>query len=128
MACPLTALPPLPRSPPHSPFAALVRLLSPRAKGDAILIVGPMDAGKTTLFLRLRDGSTHNGTVASMQPNEGTTVLRGDPRSARPVRLVDIPGHPRLRREFDRYANSARGVVFLIDAVDFMPKKTDAAE
>jgi signal recognition particle receptor subunit beta len=48
--------------------------------------------------------------------------------SARPVRVVDIPGHPRLRARFDQAAPSARGVVFVVDAVDFMPRKTETAE
>ncbi len=40
-----------------------------------MLIVGPCDAGKTTLFLQLRDGTTHSGTVASMQENMGEFAL-----------------------------------------------------
>ena len=93
------------------------------------MLVGPCDAGKTTLFLHLRDRSTHAGTVASMQPNEAAVRLRGDRPSARPVRVVDVPGHPRLRnRTFDGFAPSARGVVFLVDAVDFMPNKAETAE
>lgn len=68
------------------------------------------------------------GTVASMRPNEAEVTLPGDKPSARPARLVDIPGHPRLRSTFDVHAPSARGVVFLVDSVDFMPKKAEVAE
>ncbi len=47
----------------------------------------------------------------------------------RPVVLVDIPGHPRVRYgQLERYAERAAGVVFLVDSVDFMPRKTEAAE
>ena len=98
-------------------------------RGAGILIVGPCDAGKTTLFLQLRDRSTRNGTVASMTINEADVNLPSDKSSAAPVHIVDIPGHPRLRNHlFDVQAPSARAIVFLVDSVDFMPKKTDVAE
>ena len=88
--------------------------------------------------------------------------------NAKPLTLVDIPGHPRLRSKpparrpddctapcrsaapalphphlapvpscplscpspgkFDSYADRARGIVFLVDSVDFMPKRAAAAE
>ena len=97
-------------------------------RGAAVLIVGPCDAGKTTLFLQLRDRATGNGTVASMQPNEADVKFLSDKPSARPIHIVDIPGHPRLRHVFDVHAPSARGVVFVVDSVDFMPKKAEVAE
>jgi signal recognition particle receptor subunit beta len=43
-----------------------------------VLLVGPCDAGKTTLFHQLAEGSTHLGTVASMQPNEAEGVLASE--------------------------------------------------
>lgn len=47
---------------------------------------------------------------------------------ARPATLVDVPGHPRVRGVADRWADRAAGVVFVVDSVDFMPRKTEAAE
>ena len=44
------------------------------------------------------------------------------------VRIVDVPGHPRVRIRFEQYADRACGVVFLVDAVDFLPHKTEVAE
>jgi len=44
------------------------------------------------------------------------------------VNLVDIPGHPRVRRNFERFVDSARGIIFVVDAVDFLPNKTETAE
>lgn len=141
-----------------------------------MLLVGPCDGGKTMLFHQLLEGSTHLGTVASMQSNVAEGVLAsekvrrwvwGKPlgcrgcsakwkracsaraRRDRPVRcsslfwhllqgaggaarkpfqLVDIPGHPRVRGQVDRHADRAAGVVFVVDSVDFMPRKTEAAE
>ena len=80
------------------------------------------------MFLQLRDRATGNGTVASMQPNEADVKFLSDKPSARPIHIVDIPGHPRLRHVFDVHAPSARGVVFVVDSVDFMPKKAEVAE
>ena len=47
---------------------------------------------------------------------------------ARPITLVDVPGHPRVRGAMERYADRAAGLVFVVDSVDFMPRKTEAAE
>jgi signal recognition particle receptor subunit beta len=45
------------------------------------------------------------------------------------IRVIDIPGHPRIRgRYFDQHISPAAGIVFVIDSVDFMPRKTEAAE
>eukprot|EP00887_Chlorella_sp_A99_P002206 scaffold21.g2206.t1 len=107
----------------------LLKLWASGPKGNAVLLVGPCDAGKTTLFHQLRDGSTHAGTVASMQENVAECVLAAEKGgAARPLTLIDIPGHPRLRGKFDSYVDRARGIVFLVDSVDFMPKKAAVAE
>ena len=44
------------------------------------------------------------------------------------VQLVDVPGHPRVRQDFERYVAGARGIVFVVDALDFLPHKTETAE
>lgn len=120
------------REPPTPPpsRAVLFRLLLGGGRGNCVLLVGPCDAGKTTLFHQLTAGSTHQGTVASMTPNEAQGPLAGEAGAAatRPVLLVDVPGHPRVRGDAERYADRAAGVVFVLDSVDFMPKKTEAAE
>ncbi len=41
---------------------------------------------------------------------------------------MDVPGHPRVRRGFQAHLPSARGVVFVLDSVDFLPHKTETAE
>ncbi|KAI3424957.1 hypothetical protein D9Q98_008338 [Chlorella vulgaris] len=111
---------------------ALLKVWLSGSKGNTVLLVGPCDAGKTTLLHQLCDGSTHLGSVASMVPTEADGQLAsekaGGATSARPVQLVDIPGHPRVRGQVERYAGRAAGVVFVVDSVDFMPRKTEAAE
>ena len=138
--------------------AAVLRLVLSSRKGNSVLLLGPSGSGKTTLFYQLRDGNIHNGTVASMQENAGTfafasekvfsetqnfaikaaTCLTGpvslfdfpsmQAQQAKPVHLIDVPGHPKVRNQFQGYLNNARGIVFVIDSVDFMGQKTTVAE
>lgn len=45
------------------------------------------------------------------------------------VKIVDIPGHERLRyKYFDKYKNSAKGLVFIIDSATIQKDIRDAAE
>ena len=44
------------------------------------------------------------------------------------MQLVDVPGHPKIRSHFRKYADQTRAIVFVVDSVDFMPQKTDIAE
>eukprot|EP00891_Asterochloris_glomerata_P008781 jgi/Astpho2/8781/e_gw1.00128.108.1_t len=81
------------------------------------------------MYLQLRDGTLHNGTVASMAENVSRCMLIHEKgRRGRPVQLVDVPGHPKIRGRFRRYADQTRAIVFVVDSVDFMPQKTDIAE
>ncbi len=41
---------------------------------------------------------------------------------------MDVPGHPRVRGGFQAHLAAARGVVFVLDSVDFLPHKTETAE
>lgn len=42
--------------------------------------------------------------------------------------MIDIPGHPRVRRVFESYLPRARAVVFMVDSVDFSSSKGNAAD
>lgn len=99
------------------------------SKRKTVLLVGPCNSGKTTLFHMLRDGTVHLGTVASMQENDELCRLRdeaGQPLGT--VRLIDVPGHPRLRFKVEQFLREAAAVVLLVDAADITPHKTEAAE
>ncbi|KAK7386785.1 hypothetical protein VNO78_27121 [Psophocarpus tetragonolobus] len=102
-----------------------------RAKSNTVLLTGLTGAGKTVLFYQLRDGSVHQGTVTSMEPNHSTFVLHSEAtekRKVRPVRVVDMPGHSRLRTKLDDYLPQAAAIVFVVDAVDFLSNCRPASE
>jgi signal recognition particle receptor subunit beta len=45
------------------------------------------------------------------------------------LRVIDIPGHERLRGKFfDEYKGTARGVIYVIDSVTFQKDIQDVAE
>lgn len=46
----------------------------------------------------------------------------------KPVRIVDVPGHPRLRPKLDEFLLQAAGIVFVVDALDFLPNCRAVAE
>ncbi|XP_057856180.2 uncharacterized protein LOC131065637 [Cryptomeria japonica] len=102
-----------------------------RKKADTILLVGLSGGGKTVLFYQLRDGSSHQGTVTSMEPNEDSFVLHSESSKKgkiKPVHIVDLPGHSRLRPKLDEFLPQAAGIVFLVDALDFLPNSRVTAE
>lgn len=100
-----------------------------RPKGSTVLLLGPSGAGKTTLLHRLQYGSTLNGTVTSMEPKEVETGLAGDTVvMARPVTLVDVPGHLRVRDAWTGWVKGTQGIVFVVDATNFLPHRTAIAE
>ncbi|XP_062110354.1 uncharacterized protein LOC133822135 [Humulus lupulus] len=111
-------------------FLILIRLFK-RTKSNTIVLTGLGGSGKTVLFYQLRDGSSHQGTVTSMEPNEGTFVLHSEKiknEKTNPVHLVDVPGHSRLRPKLDEFLPQAAGVVFVVDALEFLPSCRAASE
>ncbi|KAK4374461.1 hypothetical protein RND71_005138 [Anisodus tanguticus] len=102
-----------------------------RTTSSTILLTGLGGSGKTFLFYQLRDGSAHQGTVTSMEPNEGSFILhseRDKKGKSRPVHIVDVPGHSRLRPKLDEFLPQAAGIVFVVDSVEFLPNSCPAAE
>ncbi|KAL5540083.1 hypothetical protein UlMin_043154 [Ulmus minor] len=111
-------------------FLLLIRLFK-RTKSNTIVLTGLSGSGKTILFYQLRDGSSHQGTVTSMEPNEGTFVLHSEKvknGKTKPVHLVDVPGHSRLRAKLDEFFPQAAGIVFVVDALEFLPNCRAASE
>lgn len=46
----------------------------------------------------------------------------------KPVHVVDVPGHSRLRPKLDDYLPKAAGIVFVVDALEFLPNCRAASE
>ncbi|KAF9686710.1 hypothetical protein SADUNF_Sadunf02G0017500 [Salix dunnii] len=109
-----------------------IRLLK-RTKSNTIVLSGLSGSGKTVLFYQvLRDGSSHQGTVTSMEPNEGTFLLHSESAKVKgkikPVHVVDVPGHSRLRPKLDEFLPQAAGIVFVVDALEFLPNLSAVTE
>ncbi|GAA5987689.1 hypothetical protein JCM5350_008069 [Sporobolomyces pararoseus] len=113
----------------------------------SVLLVGPLASGKTALFSKLVYGHVPQ-SFTSMEENEGVVKAKwgvSPPPTeektqekeaaavvlARPLHLVDIPGHPRLRtRSLAQFLPAADGIVFTIDAATGLTGKNvrDAGE
>ncbi|XP_026400602.1 signal recognition particle receptor subunit beta-like [Papaver somniferum] len=109
----------------------LVTSLIKHSKSATMVLAALNGSGRTVPFYQLPDGSAHQGTVASVDPNEGNFVLRSESSKKgkiKPVRVVDVPGHPRLRPKLGKYLPQAAGVIFVIDALDFLPNCRTAAQ
>ncbi|KAM3208822.1 hypothetical protein ACQJBY_063483 [Aegilops geniculata] len=101
------------------------------SKPNTIVLSGLSGSGKTVLFYQLRDGSSHQGTVTSMTHNNATFVLHSELErkgKIKPVHAIDVPGHARLKSKLDEVLPQAAGVVFVVDALDFLSSMQAAAE
>lgn len=93
--------------------------LSRRPRTSTVLI-GLPDSGKTALFAQLVRHQQLRESRTSMRANAGflcAVAQHGRAESAAGVRVVDCPGHPRLREEMLRAVAEAVNVVVVIDAV-----------
>ncbi|XP_015167759.1 signal recognition particle receptor subunit beta-like, partial [Solanum tuberosum] len=80
---------------------------------------------------QLRDGSAHQGTVTSMEPYVGSFILHSEEDKKgklKPVLVVNVQGHSRLRPKLDEILPQAAGVVFVVDSVEFLPNCRPASE
>ncbi|KAH0763833.1 hypothetical protein KY290_019906 [Solanum tuberosum] len=75
----------------------IIRLFK-RTISNTIVLTGQSGSGKTYRF--------HQGTVTSMEPNEGSFILHSEEDKKgklKHVHVVDVPGHSRLRPKLDEY-------------------------
>lgn len=88
-----------------------------------VLITGLCDSGKTLLFSRLLHNKSIN-TQTSIKENTGDYFVNG-----KSLKLIDIPGHERLRDKFfDQYKSLSRGIIYVIDSQTFSSEIRDIAE
>ena len=67
--------------------------------------------------------------IGSTKHAAPTSALFGEQaQKVKPVQLVDVPGHPKVRSRFEGHIEGARGIIFVVDSVDFMGQKTTVAE
>ncbi|KAG1754600.1 signal recognition particle receptor beta subunit-domain-containing protein [Suillus lakei] len=81
-----------------------------RSRGTALLLVGPSDAGKTAIISTL----AFTGTLPSHTSLQANISLMPAPVGI--MAVIDIPGHPRIRDQFQEHLVNARGVAFVVDA------------
>jgi len=91
---------------------AILRRRNSASKGNILLLVGVPDGGKTAILSTLLYNQTLP-TVASLQTNSSVIALNP---SNKTLRVVDVPGHPRMRDQFQDYVSDAKAVVFVVDA------------
>ncbi|CAN1310884.1 Signal recognition particle receptor subunit beta [Linum perenne] len=85
----------------------------------------------TTLLLilvRLFKRPKSNTIVLSGLSGSGKTILFYQGHKVKPVHLVDVPGHARLRPKLDEFLPEAAGIVFVVDALEFLPNLRGVSE
>ncbi|CAH1969580.1 unnamed protein product [Acanthoscelides obtectus] len=89
----------------------------------SIVFTGLCDSGKTLTFSQLiynKYVQTHTST----KENVGTYVVNNEV-----LRIIDIPGHERLRDKFfDLYKDTVKGIVYIVDSNTIQQDLRDAAE
>ncbi|KAK0085671.1 hypothetical protein PV325_004617 [Microctonus aethiopoides] len=94
-----------------------------KSTGRCVLITGLCDSGKTLLYARLLH-SKFIETYTSAKENIGDIEVKD-----RSLKIVDIPGHERLRYKFfDKYKSNTRAVIYMIDSVNIQKDISDVAE
>lgn len=107
-------------------FAVLYFLWKKKSqKRTDILLTGLCESGKTSIFSQLLHNELRE-TFTSIAENIGHYVSEDNGQS---VRVIDIPGHERLRgRFYDQYKKSAKAIVFVVDSVTVPKDVRDVAE
>jgi len=83
-----------------------------KSRGSALLLVGPPESGKTAIFSTIVYDHTLP-TSTSLQTNASVIAL---PPSSKTIRIVDVPGHPRIRDQFRDHLPDAKAISFVADA------------
>ncbi|KLO13502.1 hypothetical protein SCHPADRAFT_827917 [Schizopora paradoxa] len=83
-----------------------------KARGSLVLLVGAADAGKTSILSTMIYGQTLP-THTSLFVNSSIVT---SPSSKKPLCIVDVPGHQRLRDAFKDYIPDAKAIVFVVDS------------
>ncbi|KAF9227499.1 hypothetical protein BS17DRAFT_773882 [Gyrodon lividus] len=82
-----------------------------KSRGNALLLLGPPDSGKTAIMSNL----AYNQTLpshTSLQTNSTQVVLSPN----KTLRVIDVPGHPRIRDQFREHLGDAKAIAFVVDS------------
>ena len=105
-------------------FVSVLFFLRGKRKGRTVLLIGPTESGKTSIFSQLWQGKAVD-TVTSVELNEGEYV----PNSRPALLLKDIPGNDRVRQKFwDENKGGVRGIIVVVDAAGGSKAIRDAAD
>ncbi|KAJ2712137.1 hypothetical protein H4R19_002909 [Coemansia spiralis] len=97
-------------------------------KSKAVVIAGPMGAGKTALWCYLRFPET-SATQAVPRTQTSMAVNASEAQVAgASVYLVDVPGHQKYRADRDAQLAAASAVLFVVDSVEAARDVRPAAE
>ncbi|KAL9272816.1 Pleckstrin homology domain-containing family M member 3-like protein, partial [Drosera capensis] len=77
--------------------------------------------------VRLSKRKESNTIVLAGLNGSGKTVLFYQKGKLNPVHIVDVPGHSRLRPKLDDYLPQSAGLVFVVDALEFLSTSRAAA-
>lgn len=93
------------------------------AKRTDVLLVGLCDSGKTLLYSLVINGAEVE-TFTSLKENFGLLTLQNGI-----FRLVDLPGHERLRlRLLDTFKSTTKAIVYVVDSSTIQKETKDVAE
>ncbi|KAG2387112.1 hypothetical protein C9374_002147 [Naegleria lovaniensis] len=88
-------------------------------RGNALMIIGLSDSGKTCLFYKLKDGKVAR-TQTSVKENYGKFVPKLIQGMEKEIEVVDIPGHSRVRQQLmNQYLPITKKIIYVLDASDF---------
>jgi len=108
---------------PSSPLAIFVILRRRSTGRKDFLLTGLSESGKSAIFMQLLHGK-FPVTFTSIKENVGDYQVGNSS-----VRLVDIPGHYRVRDKcLELYKHRAKGIVFVVDSVTAQKDIRDVAE
>jgi len=93
-------------------FLAFVTRSKSKARGNALLLVGAPDSGKTAILSSLLYKRAFP-TLSSLQVN--TSVVSLEEAPSKTLKIVDIPGHPRTRDQFQDSLADAKAIAFVVD-------------
>ncbi|KAF8843588.1 hypothetical protein BDN67DRAFT_1008776 [Paxillus ammoniavirescens] len=82
-----------------------------KSRGNDLLLLGPPDSGKTAIMSNLAYDQTLPSHT-SLQTNSAQVVLS----PTKTLRVIDVPGHPRIRDQFREHLGDAKAIAFVVDS------------